>query len=146
MIGIYKITNPKNKIYIGQSNNIEKRFKQYEKVKNIKTQKKLYFSLIKYGFENHNFEIICECDLNELTIKERYYQELFNSVYNGLNCHYVDINRDYTNVGRKEIDPKEKKILFRIFVKKSILDAIPKERLKELINQFIKQLENETYN
>ena len=31
MIGIYKITNPKGKIYIGQSINIENRFKVYKR-------------------------------------------------------------------------------------------------------------------
>jgi hypothetical protein len=48
--------------------------------------------------------------------------------------------------GRKKIDPKEKKILFRIFVKAGILEAITEEKKEELKNQFIKQLENETYN
>ena len=32
MIGIYKITSPTKRIYIGQSINIEKRFKSYEKL------------------------------------------------------------------------------------------------------------------
>jgi len=31
MIGIYKITSPSNKVYIGQSINIEKRFKSYKR-------------------------------------------------------------------------------------------------------------------
>jgi len=30
MIGIYKITNPEGKIYIGLSKNIEKRFKNHK--------------------------------------------------------------------------------------------------------------------
>jgi hypothetical protein len=49
-------------------------------------------------------------------------------------------------MGRKAIDPKEKKILFRIFVKAGILEAITEEKKEELKNQFIKKLENETYN
>jgi predicted GIY-YIG superfamily endonuclease len=35
-IGIYKITSPSNKIYIGQSINIERRIKQYKLLKEIK--------------------------------------------------------------------------------------------------------------
>jgi predicted GIY-YIG superfamily endonuclease len=31
MIGIYKITNPEKEVYIGQSTDIEKRFKTYKK-------------------------------------------------------------------------------------------------------------------
>ena len=66
MIGVYKITSPTNKIYIGQSTNIEKRKKSYSKLK-CKDQTKLYSSLIKYGWENHTFEIIEELDSDKAT-------------------------------------------------------------------------------
>lgn len=33
MVGIYKITSPTNKIYIGQSKNIRKRFNNYQNLK-----------------------------------------------------------------------------------------------------------------
>jgi hypothetical protein len=49
-------------------------------------------------------------------------------------------------MGRKKLEPKEKKTLFRIFVKAGILEAITEEKKEELKNQFIKKLENETYN
>lgn len=88
MIGIYKITNPKNRVYIGQSIDIEKRFYYYS-IKSCFKQKRLYNSLLKYGFENHKFEILCECEPEELNNKERYYQELYNVLSkNGLNCVY----------------------------------------------------------
>ena len=48
MIGIYKITSPSNKIYIGQSIDIEKRFYYYRKLYCLK-QVKLYRSFIKIG-------------------------------------------------------------------------------------------------
>ena len=75
---IYKITSPKNRVYIGQTINFKVRFNQYKRL-DCKKQKKLYNSLIKYGFESHKFEIICECDIEELNDKERYYQDLYNS-------------------------------------------------------------------
>ena len=50
------ITSPLNKIYIGQSINIENRWKQYKRL-GCKKQIKLYNSFIKYGVENHTFEI-----------------------------------------------------------------------------------------
>lgn len=71
-IGVYKITNPQNKIYIGQSINIEERFRKYSKL-NCKRQPKLYYSLKKYGFDNHTFEIIEECSLDQLNEKEIYW-------------------------------------------------------------------------
>ena len=57
IIGIYKIINPKGKIYIGQSTNLKKREDSYEKLRCDK-QYKLYNSLQKYGWEQHIFEII----------------------------------------------------------------------------------------
>jgi hypothetical protein len=93
MMGIYKITNPNQHIYIGQSVNIEKRFYRYSIISsNVKTQTKLYRSLLKYGTDNHKFEILEICNSEELNQKERYYQELFDSVDNGLNCVYTKTN------------------------------------------------------
>lgn len=90
MTGIYKITNPKGKIYIGQSQDIDKRFYDY-KLKRCKKQPKLYRSLNKYGVENHTFEIITECNIDELNKLERYYQELYDCIgKNGLNCVLQD--------------------------------------------------------
>jgi group I intron endonuclease len=85
MIGIYKIINPKGKIYIGQSINIEYRFYGYKKYIKCKSQRKLYNSLIKYGESNHTFSIIEECDIKMLNERERYWQEYFDTVKNGLN-------------------------------------------------------------
>jgi group I intron endonuclease len=93
VIGIYKITNPNGKIYIGQSINIEKRFYRYSIVSsNVNKQTKLYRSLLKYGVDNHKFEIIEKCECDELNEKERHYQELYNCVDNGLNCYYTSTN------------------------------------------------------
>jgi group I intron endonuclease len=55
--GIYKITNPNNKIYIGQSTNINDRIKRYKSLQ-CKGQRILYNSLKKYGWDTHHFEII----------------------------------------------------------------------------------------
>lgn len=73
MIGIYKIVNPNGKLYIGQSTNIEKRWRDY-KTLHCKGQTKLYNSLKKHGFENHKFEIIEECDVDILEERETYWK------------------------------------------------------------------------
>jgi group I intron endonuclease len=83
--GIYKITSPSNKIYIGASVNIEKRIKYYQS-NNCIGQTKLFNSIKKYGWQNHKFEVLEYCSLNELREKENYYGHLFNCLSeNGLN-------------------------------------------------------------
>jgi group I intron endonuclease len=85
-IGIYKITNPNNKIYIGQSTDVESRWANYKCV-NCKQQPKLYNSLKKYGPNFHKFEIIEECRFEDLNIKEIFWGEKYNVLSNqNLNC------------------------------------------------------------
>lgn len=92
MIGIYKITNPKGKIYIGQSINIEKRFTAYKRL-HCKSQTILYGSFLKYGIKKHKFEIVIECLESELNEKERYYQDLYSVMgKNGMNCKLTKSN------------------------------------------------------
>jgi hypothetical protein len=75
MIGIYKITNPKGKVYIGQSWNIEKREIDYKKLQ-CKSQKKILYSIKKYGWDSHLFEIIKNFPDN-ITQDELNYWEIF---------------------------------------------------------------------
>jgi group I intron endonuclease len=86
MIGIYKITSPSNRVYIGQSTNIEFRFLAYKRGW-CKKQIKLYNSLLKYGYDNHTFVVIDECDVMLLNERERYWQDYYNVLENGLNCN-----------------------------------------------------------
>ena len=86
MIGIYKITSPSGKVYIGQSRDIERRFLQY-KNKHCKLQVRLYNSFNKYGVKNHTFEIIEECEITNLNEREYYWQIKYDVLgSNGLNC------------------------------------------------------------
>jgi group I intron endonuclease len=88
--GIYKITSPSGKIYIGESLDIIRRWYNYKSL-NCKRQPKIYNSLKKYGAENHLFEIIEECDTYILRERERYWQEHYNCLgENGLNLQYVE--------------------------------------------------------
>lgn len=86
MTGIYKITNPKGRIYIGQATNLTKRETQYRRY-NCKQQPRLHASLVKYGFSKHIFEVIEECSVEELNTRERYWQDYYEVIgINGLNC------------------------------------------------------------
>jgi group I intron endonuclease len=107
--GIYKITNPEGKIYIGQSSNIEKRWKTYKRLEDVKTQPKLYESLKKYGWENHKWEILESCN-NDKNNKEEYYILLYNSYSLGLNSSNRSKGPSFqTNETRQKIGLKNKK-------------------------------------
>jgi group I intron endonuclease len=81
IIGIYKITNPNGRIYIGQSTNINRRWNSYKRL-NCKDQISLYNSLKKYGPENHKFEILEECENDLLDEREIYWGEFYNVLSN----------------------------------------------------------------
>lgn len=100
MIGIYKITNKlNNKVYIGQSNNIQRRFEEH---KYQEKNSAIHNAIKKYGLENFNFEIIEECSLEELDEKEIFWIKYYNSFEDGYNltlggqarCFY-DIDKIY---------------------------------------------------
>jgi group I intron endonuclease len=76
IIGIYKITSPSGRVYIGQSLNIENRYNFY-RLFHCKTQPLLYKSLKKYGWDNHTSEILEVCCIDDLDIKEIFYKQQF---------------------------------------------------------------------
>jgi group I intron endonuclease len=77
MIGIYKITNPKGKIYIGQSINIESRKRMYRYNNSYKNSigPIIYNSINKYKWENHFHEILEECTIEQLNEREIYWKQ-----------------------------------------------------------------------
>jgi group I intron endonuclease len=85
MIGIYKITSPTGRVYVGQSIDILRRFKSYKKYP-CPEQIKLHHSFLKYGVEAHAFEVLQECSIEDLNERERYWQDYYNVITHGLNC------------------------------------------------------------
>jgi group I intron endonuclease len=78
MIGIYKITNTiNNKVYIGQSIDIERRWKKESKLNGINQH--LRSSFQKYGIENFKFEVLVECEDVDLDRLEIYWIDFYNS-------------------------------------------------------------------
>jgi group I intron endonuclease len=83
--GIYRITSPSGKSYIGQSVNVEKRLSKYRNY-GTTAQPAIHRSLLKYGFENHTVEVLQECSQSELNDYEEYYIDYYNTVSpNGYN-------------------------------------------------------------
>lgn len=88
--GIYKLTSPSGKIYIGQSIDLDKRLKRYKRL-DCKDQPKLYNAISKYGFDSFKIEILYETT-NEfkyinlmLDAMEIKWIKYFNSINNGYN-------------------------------------------------------------
>jgi group I intron endonuclease len=82
MVGIYKIINPNGKIYIGQSINIPSRKNKYT-LNHTKGQPRISRSIKKYGWENHIFEIIEECSIEQLDEKETYWKQYYLDHFKG---------------------------------------------------------------
>ena len=83
MTGIYCITNLiNNKKYIGQSANIESRWKEH-KLKPFRKctdkNKCLYRAIRKYGLDNFKFEVIEECSPEELNEREIYWIKFYQT-------------------------------------------------------------------
>ena len=111
MIGIYKITNLKGRVYVGQSLQIERRRRSYSRL-DCKRQVRLYSSLVKYGLKSHTFEIIEECATDQLNEKERYWQDYYDVVGpNGLNCKLTDTDDKSGKHSQHTIKKRSKPVL-----------------------------------
>ena len=85
IIGIYKITSPSNKVYIGQSVNVKKRWCSYDE---RTAGPHLINSFNKHGRENHIFEVIEECSVEYLNERETYWKQ----------CELDKVNGDFSKV------------------------------------------------
>lgn len=84
--GIYKITSPKGRVYIGQTVDFYARFNKY-RLLHCKGQRRLFNSFKKYGVENHFFEVVELCCVELMNERERYWQEEYDVLSKlGLNC------------------------------------------------------------
>ena len=95
-MGIYKITNTQtNQCYIGQAVDIYKRWNQHCKAGlGIDTPpgNKLYKAMQEYGLQNFTFEILLECNRDELNEKEKYFISLYQADTYGYNSN-IGVNK-----------------------------------------------------
>lgn len=114
MIGIYKITNKiNNKIYIGQSNNIEGRIRGHIKYLKLNKHKNkhLQSSVNKHKIINFTFEIVEECEREKLNERENYWIEFYNCTKSEFG--YNILIGDFYNPSK--LTNKEKKCIANIF-------------------------------
>ena len=95
-MGVYKITNIEtNECYIGQAVDIYKRWNQHCKAGlGIDTPpgNKLYKAIMDYGLQNFTFEILLECNRDELNEKEKYFISLYQADTYGYNGN-IGVNK-----------------------------------------------------
>jgi len=134
MIGIYKITNPKGKVYIGQTIDYARRLRHYKLLK-CKEQPRIYNSLVKYGVENHKFQLIAECSKDDLNKLERYFQEMYDSTSkNGLNCILVKTN-DFSGGHSEESKKKISNALKGRKANQNAIDAVIKYNKERILTE-----------
>lgn len=107
MIGIYKITNKiNNKVYIGQSVNIKRRWKDHIRG-NKKCSSLIHSAINKYGVDSFDFEVLFEfnrVNYDLMNILEIAYIKYFNSLSpNGYNLDSGGKNKIPSDDTRKKI-------------------------------------------
>lgn len=117
MTGIYIIRNiVNNKVYIGQSIDIERRWKEHKRKYQYENERKnsyLYNAIYKYGIESFSFDILEECDKDKLNEREIYYIQKYESTnhnkgYNissggNLNAHLLNEKNPNAKMTSEEI-------------------------------------------
>lgn len=127
---IYKITNTiNNKVYIGKTNNIKNRVKNYINIFcKGEINNKIDKAINKYGITNFNISIL-EVAYNNYSadIKEKYYIDLYNSITEGYNINngggYNILKKSHTGT---------KQTLYSKMAKSKLICAINPE-----MNEFI---------
>ena len=108
MIGIYKITNKNTgKSYIGQSNDIERRFKEHQ-IARKKSRIPVDIAIQKYGKDLFTYEIVEECLIDQLNEREKHWTEFYDTFNNGYNCNQSSIGE---NNGRAKLTESDVKII-----------------------------------
>ena len=129
---IYKITSPSGKVYVGQTIDINTRKNKYRYL-NCKNQTRLYNSLLKYGWENHVFEVLETVDVNSLdglnSLEIEWILKL-DCFKNGLNC----TTGGHGNSGREYSEESKLKMRNSHLGKKQSKEQIDK-RVKSLVGK-----------
>ena len=125
------------KIYIGKSNNIFRRFTEHKSVYEwARTlNKPLYQAFLKYGLNNFTFEVLEECPIEKLNDKEKYWIAYFNSTnpnygYNitsGGDGH--DSNENHPNHKLTEADVKDIRTRYKNLERRKDVEKLYKDKI-----------------
>ncbi len=105
--GIYCLTSPSGKSYIGQSVNIEKRLSVY-RLLFCKGQRKLYNALLKHGFDSFDVKVLEECDRTDLSSREVFWINFLDTVATGYNLKEGGHNGIYSEESKARMSKATK--------------------------------------
>lgn len=91
MVGIYKITSPTGRVYIGQSWFLEKRERTYKNTKKAGGQPKVQSSILKHGWGAHLFEVIHELPSDVTQEVMNTYEQLYMDQYRECGARMMNI-------------------------------------------------------
>jgi len=133
--GIYMLTNKLiGDIYLGQSMDISKRFKNYFNVSYIKSKKGFRISraLIKYGYSNFSLTILEYCNVSDLLVREQYYFDKLEPQYNILKIAGSSLGFNHS----EETKAKISKALKGIYIgdKSALFGRLHREDTKDLMS------------
>lgn len=105
IVGIYGLRNKTTgKWYVGQSIDIENRWKYYKRLK-CKGQPKIYTALEKYGYDGFDKILLEECISEPKTLMEReiFWVNKYDSINNGYNVRNPDLRSKFSDETRAKI-------------------------------------------
>jgi group I intron endonuclease len=82
--GIYCLTSPSGKSYVGQAVNLSRRLRAY-RAHHCKGQRKIYHALSKYGFDAFKVTVLETCDPENLNELEIFWINYLDSITSGYN-------------------------------------------------------------
>lgn len=143
-IGIYRLVFPNtNKVYVGQSVNIEKRFLQHlHNMRNNLANYKLNEAYKVYG--KPTLDILVECRIDELDECEDESIEIFNSVNNGFNIYSYANQVPSSNKGADAANSKYSKLqileVFELLVHHTELSSLQIEKITKVSSSVISKI------
>jgi group I intron endonuclease len=106
VVGIYKITSPSGRIYIGQSWDIKSRLASYRAGRTHK-QPKLHASFQKYGPSAHEYEVMMECEGVVTQADLDFYEVALIGFYRRHGARLMNV-RDGGSRGKHSVESKRK--------------------------------------
>lgn len=125
MTGIYKITSPSGKVYIGQSWNIKVRWNHYFNYD--LRQRLLRHSFLKYSVNNHIFDVVCELpnDVHQKTLD--IYEQLYMDFYRLAGLLLLNL-KEAGSTGKLSVETKQKMSISRIGNKNTLGRKLTQEQ------------------
>lgn len=139
--GIYCIENINtNKKYIGQSVNIQDRWRKHKSELNHSNHDNDYLQNAwnKYGETNFKFYVLEYCNINDLNDKERYYIDLYQTLDRNLGYNMKSGGQDQNSLSQ-EIRDKISKSNRKAYLNSNLKEIRSNDALKQWANPKIKE-------